>query len=152
MDVTEAPPGTLADTTEQDADDLLMLGWAAPAGLPDAARRTIREQAAVIAELARRNVDATEARDAALDTAARHEAEARRLGAENRGLRGRVAYQGQTIGILREQLAVAGPRKNARPAEPVGPPWCACLEPPDAPVEAVAAVSGRRGLFGWWSR
>jgi len=77
-------------TAQQDDDNLLALGWAAPAGLPEGARRVLREQAAVIAELGRRNVALSE-RNAALET------EAGRL-------RARVSSQRATIRAVKAKL------------------------------------------------
>lgn len=131
MNVTEAPPDTLADGVEQDPGGFYAADWAARGDLSEAVAAALpeamRSRLAANVELARRAVLAEEERDAAL--------------ADNRLLRERVSRQRQTIESLRRRetlgrtgrllermAAIATPGGTVGIAEAP----CACLERPAA--------------------
>lgn len=107
MNTTEAPPG-------QVVDGALELERAVSLGV--AQRNEILRLTELTAELGHRLLvaekerdEAHGERDAALETAVRHESESQRLTDANRMLRERVARQHSTIESLRRQQALPSP-------------------------------------------
>lgn len=153
------------DTMEQEQDDLLATDWAtASASSSDplgaawalivAQRNMILAQSETIAGLERRRADAENRLGGALDTAMRENAAHTRLDAENRGLRGRVAAQHETIARLQR---AAAPAVMAAGGDAPGDGPCACLQggaldcPGDVPRRG-RWIPWVRGGRGRWSR